>query len=421
MGSAAWNPLAELIPAGSRVVLKPNWVHHRNRKGGGLDCLVTHPAVIEAVLEYVVLAAPSTVVLGDAPVQGCDFDELRRACALDELVDRFRRRGLHLTLADFRRTIMPRGLGAPKLTNVRPDARYVSFDLKQHSLLEPISGDAGKFRACLYDPRDMFQAHGPGRHRYLIAREVIEADVFINLPKLKSHQKAGLTAGLKNPVGINGAKEQLPHHRFGGSDEGGDCYAGRSFWKRRSEKLLDTANRACSGPVAKWAGRLAELSLRLEDDRNLDGAWSGNDTVWRMSLDLQRILRYGKLDGSLAAGPRRRVITITDGIIGGQGDGPLYPDPAPSGVVTGALNDAAADWVHARLMGWDPRKVPIVREAFGAFQWPLASFTPDRIRVRLEDRELAAEEVFPVNGCTFEPSRGWRNHCELEILSCSRG
>lgn len=419
-GSPAWNPLGELIPPGSRVVVKPNWVHHSNRKGSGLDCLITHPSIIAAVLEYVALARPSAVVLGDAPVQGCDFAALRSACALDQLVERFRARGMNLTLADFRRTVMTGPLGRPKLTRVRPDASYVSFDLGSHSLLEPISGDAPKFRATLYNPADMARAHAPGRHCYLIAREVMEADVFINLAKLKSHQKAGLTAGLKNPVGMNGAKEQLPHHRLGGSGEGGDCYPGRSFWKRQAERLLDAANRASEGPVAKWCGRLAELSLRMEDDRNLDGAWRGNDTVWRMSLDLQRILRYGRPDGSLAGEPQRRVITITDGIIGGQGDGPLYPDPAPAGVVTGALNDAAADWVHARLMGWDPLKVPIVREAFGGFQWPIAHFAPDRIRVRMDGREMIAADVFPVNGCVFEPARGWRGHCEMEVTACSR-
>ena len=81
--------------------------------------------------------------------------------------------------------------------------------------------------------------HAPGRHRYVIAREIIEADVVFSLPKLKTHERAGLTGALKNFVGINGHKDCLPHHRKGGSLAGGDCYEGRSAFKGLLEDLLD--------------------------------------------------------------------------------------------------------------------------------------------------------------------------------------
>jgi uncharacterized protein (DUF362 family) len=59
----------------------------------------------------------------------------------------------------------------------------------------------------------MAKTHHPGVHQYLVAKEVIEADIIINLPKLKTHRKAGVTCALKNLIGINGNKEYLPHHR----------------------------------------------------------------------------------------------------------------------------------------------------------------------------------------------------------------
>ena len=74
----------------------------------------------------------------------------------------------------------------------------------------------------------MRRTHAPGRHQYLVAREVIEADVIVNLPKLKTHKKAGVTCALKNLIGINGNKEYLPHHRVGGAERGGDCYPAAS-------------------------------------------------------------------------------------------------------------------------------------------------------------------------------------------------
>jgi uncharacterized protein (DUF362 family) len=420
-GSKSWNPLGTLIPPGSRVTIKPNWVMHSNGSGSGLDCLITHPSVIEAVLLYTARARPAQVVLGDAPIQGCNFNALKQSCGIDDLVDRMKRIGLDLRLADFRGTIMPGRVGAAKVRNNRPADRYVLFDLKTDSLLEAITAD-GNFRVCLYDPEDLRKTHQAGTHQYLIAREVLEADVVINLPKLKCHRKAGISAALKNLVGMNGAKEYLPHHRFGGSDEGGDCYPGTSFLKRQSEWLRDVANHFQEGKFATWAAQSAEIPLRiamkLGEDDNLDGAWHGNDTTWRMSLDLQRIRRYGTSEATLSDKVQRRVVTITDGIIGGQGEGPLQPSPAASRCLTGAVNDAAADWINARLMGFDPRKVPITREAFAAFRWPIADFEPREIRVLTATREHTADEVFPIDGVAFRPPKGWLNRCELEAPQC---
>lgn len=61
----------------------------------------------------------------------------------------------------------------------------------------------------------MARAHHVGVHQYLLAKAVLEADVVINLPKLKTHKKAGVTCALKNLIGIHGNKEYSPHHRVG--------------------------------------------------------------------------------------------------------------------------------------------------------------------------------------------------------------
>ena len=94
--------------------------------------------------------------------------------------------------------------------------------------------------------------------------------------------------------------------------------------------------------------------------------------------------------------PQRTVISITDAIIGGEGEGPLANTPMPSGFVTAALNAAAAEWVHARLMGFDPEKIPLIREAFGNFDYPLTDFSPDSIRVWIGDTEKSAQDILPI-------------------------
>lgn len=416
--SDRWNPLGDLIPQGGRVLIKPNWVHHRNRSLQGLACLVTHTSVLEAILHYVVKAGVGSVVVGDAPVQGCDFGALRAACRLDEMARRFASRGVDVQIKDFRRTILPGGrFHSRAQQDCRPLDEFVLFDLKEDSLLEPITKPGGEFRITMYDPEVLKSTHAPGRHQYLIARDVLEADVVINVPKLKTHAKAGITGALKNMVGINGHKDYLPHHRKGGSLEGGDCYLGKSPLKRLVEDLFDAANRARS-PQRKYVfSKAAQAGMLvgrfLGADRNYEGSWYGNDTVWRMCLDLQRVLHYGRADGTLAQDPQRQVITVTDGIIAGQGNGPLAPTPVPLGLMTLGPNTAALEWVHALLMGLDPRRIPLVREAFADRRYPLARLRPAEIAIIADGRRVTPAELVAGWGRSFHPAAGWQGHCEL--------
>jgi uncharacterized protein (DUF362 family) len=420
-GTSQWNPLASLIQPGARVLLKPNWVLHQNRSGGNMDCLVTHTAMIEAILPYVVLAQPASIVIGDAPIQGCDFEALARACDHAGLLARFAGCGIPISIRDFRRTRLAAcEPGSERSENCREIEQYVLFDLGSQSLLEELSDDGPDFRVTMYDPRLLSQRHSAGRHQYLIAREAIDADLVINLPKLKTHKKSGVTGTLKNLVGINGNKEFLPHHRKGGSAQGGDSYEGSSWLKHIAENLTDSAYQGPSGPrqallakSARWLVRGATAVLGGDD--NFDGSWYGNDTVWRMSLDLQRILAYGNLEGKLEAEKRRKVLNITDAIIGGEGDGPLSPTPVSSGFVTASLNSAAAEWVHARLMGFDPERIPIVHHAFDRFPHPLAEFEPESIEVLVNSRATSIECLGPFHDRCFQPSAGWAGRIERQL------
>src|SRR5437773_12040190 len=50
------NPFEEWLGSGDRVVIKPNWVHHRNQREGGLDALVTHSSIIKYLLDLLAVA-----------------------------------------------------------------------------------------------------------------------------------------------------------------------------------------------------------------------------------------------------------------------------------------------------------------------------------------------------------------------------
>lgn len=381
-------PFGHVIARGARVLVKPNLVLHENEGPWGMDPLVTHASVIQAVVDAALLADPAAVIVGDAPLQGCDFDRLLEATGLGEWADRqMRADSRFLGLRDFRRTTCTFTNGVRVASESRqPEDQFVLYDLGGRSLLEPVTDDRGSFRVTCYDPRLLAKTHAPGRHRYLIARDVINADVVINLPKLKTHKKAGITCALKNLVGINGNKEYLPHHRIGGAGAGGDCYPRRDTVKRLIEAAADRENMASSLSSARfWHGvgrQLDRVSRRVLGDRlGVEGSWSGNDTVWRMCLDLNRILLYGRADAALADEPQRRVVHVVDAIVAGQGDGPLAPQPLPLGLLLAAGNAAAMDCIGARILGYDPARVPIVREAFGEFHWPLAAFLAAEIEL----------------------------------------
>ena len=81
-------------------------------------------------------------------------------------------------------------------------------------------------------------------------------------------------------------------------------------------------------------------------------------------MDLNKIAIYGRIDGSLADQPQRILYSLCDGIIGGQDDGPLKPEPLPLGVICFSNNSAITDISMSYLMRFDFHKIPLLEEAF---------------------------------------------------------
>ena len=377
------SPFGKLIQPGDRVLIKPNFVLHENQGSGGMDPMITHQSVVRAVVNAALQAEPSEVLVGDAPIQTCNFSTLLATTDLGSWAKGLQGEDTRFQgIRDFRRTTATYVNGVRMAQeDMLPEEQFVLFDLESDSLLEPITDEKDDFRVTCYDPRLMAKTHGRGRHRYLVAKDVIEADLVINLPKLKTHKKAGITCALKNLIGINGNKEYLPHHRLGGTNLGGDCYPGDSRVKRMLEYAADQQNLSDSGTVGRvWSGVATQLNRVLHllgDNLGIEGSWSGNDTIWRTGLDLNRIILYGEADGSMATSPQRRVVHLADAIVAGQGDGPLSPQPLDLGLLFAGNNAACVDWFGARLLAYDPQLVPIVREAFGRFRWPIADSQPN--------------------------------------------
>ena len=357
--------LIEEVIHGKKVLLKPNWVKHNTASQNEI-CMRTHDQFLLAALEMILKKNPAKVLIGDAPIQGCNWERMITTAFIEKIKNLSTQYGIPVDIKDFRRVTYNPSKNNPLLER-NPLSEYTLFDLGEKSLLEPITRrDKSLFRVTNYNPDRLAVSHGPGIHKYCITNTLFENDVVISLPKVKTHQKAGITAALKNIVGLNGDKDFLPHHRMGGTRFGGDCYPGNNILRYLSEKALDNANRQ-QGNWMFWPWqKLSSLLWRISfpgNEHHLSAAWHGNDTTWRMVMDINKIAVFGKADGTLSETPQRQLFSLCDGIIAGQGDGPLKPEPLALGIISFTNHSAMNDVCMAKLMGFNVHKIPLLNSA----------------------------------------------------------
>lgn len=369
-GKADWNPLGDFIIPGETVLLKPNWVKHTNPKNNNsIDELITHSSIVRVMLDYAVKAldGKGKVVLADAPLQSCRFEDLIARVRADELLDLYRARypKIKFSLVDLRKTVMKQDSTA-RASNYDQSARdgdpegYSLVNIGPDSLLVDIAEYSDRFRVTHYDYRLLAPHHTKTVNEYLVANSILKADVIINLPKMKCHVKAGLTGSLKNLIGINGHKEYLPHHTNGSPEDHGDQYKYPSTLKWWYNRVYDTFwtkdKKGYIQTKLHWLvlTTLIVLIRQFGRDKLLDGGWYGNDTIPRTTIDLNNILYFWDLKTKkLSNTPQRKVFHLIDGIIAGEDNGPLLPTPKPVGVMIAGFNPLMTDVAMGKLMGYD--------------------------------------------------------------------
>jgi len=425
-GQANWNPLKDIVRPGDAVVLKPNFVRDfRETQPGDGDCLITHGSVIRAVADYVFLAlrGEGRIIVADAPQNDADFDRIRAITGLDAIQEFYRRHaGFELEVCDLRPERAKKIDGViVGHTPLPGDPRgYVRVNLGEHSMFAEVEHLCHLLYGSEYDRGELHAHHRDGVHEYLISKTVLEADVVIGLPKLKTHKKVGLTVNLKNLVGINGNKNWLPHHREGTPSQGGDQFPDDRLRSRVERRVVDGFKRVfpALGPLRPLvAGPVKAAGKAIFGDTNKgtirSGNWYGNDTTWRMVLDLNRILLYADSSGRLQPQPVRRFFSLVDGIVAGEGNGPLDPTPKQAGVILAGANPVAIDLACATLTGFDSRRLPMLHRAFDSSRLPLVIFGTNDVTLQSNDPSLS----LPIRCLTgaplhFRPSPGWQGAVE---------
>jgi len=349
---------------GKSILLKPNWVREELKASDYL-CLRTNDNLLLCILEEVLKYEPSRVLLADAPIQGCVWDKMITPEFIMSVNDLSRRYEIPVTIKDFRRTVNDLAKNRVE-KDLHPQTDYIIFDLGERSNLEPITSSSNNFRVTCYSPDRLAASHHRGVHKYCIARDVFESDVIITIPKLKTHRMAGMTNALKLLVGINGDKDYLPHHRIGSVQEGGDNYKDKSIWRSISNTIMDESNRRRGTRVGRFLERFSALFWRISKPDNatlVNAGWYGNDTIWRTVLDINIIALFGDNKGILHENQQRKLYSIMDGVIGGQGDGPLHPDPSPLGVLAMSDNPYLMDTVAGELYHLSADRIPLLKNA----------------------------------------------------------
>ena len=267
--------ISAFVQPGQRVLLKPNML-----AGKSVDAAVTtHPEIVRAVIELA-QGAGGIVSVGDSPGVGTP-QQVAQRCGILAVIQE--------TGAIF----------APFAESIRIIPRSGTF------------------------------------HHFDIARDIIDADVIINLPKLKTHQMMGMTGAVKNLFGaVVGLRK--PHvHLQAGADKG------------------------------FFALMLLELAEEI-----------------------------------------RPALTIVDGVLAMEGDGPGSGDPIQLGVLLAGVEPLAVDVVAAELTGLAPESI---------WTWAVAKRS-GRPWTSFADIELCGAPLGDLQPRAFKPAKNTEVHFGLPKL-----
>ncbi len=431
-----WNPLGEIVKPGNRVVVKPNFVLSRHCDGGNLYAIITHPSVIRVIVDYVykALKGEGEITIADAPQMDCNFDELLTITRLPSIQELYwRKKKFDIKILDLRDFWLDKhaddaGAFTERRRKLPGDPLgSVTINLGRDSELHCVR-NWDRFYGADYNRGETIRHHRGEIQEYMISRTVLEADVVISAPKLKVHKKVGVTLNAKGLVGIATNKNYLVHYRLGTPEVGGDQLPSRTLTHRemllvRIQRFLYDAllakrrrfydklyaitlssYRKCIKP---FVTRVSKARLVLDD-----GNWYGNDSAWRMVVDLMKIIIYADTVGNLKSTPQRKVFSVIDGLIGGDNNGPLAPDERKAGLLLAGFNPVAVDVVGTRTIGFDYKKLKLFSRLINNTDCDF--FVKDVFDIKIcSDRRAYRRLFYTKSGMPqFTPHRGWQGHVE---------
>lgn len=428
-GTPEWNPLGEFIKPGDMVLIKPNWVEHKNKNqevNDNLACLVTQPSIARAVIDYAAIAlkGAGTIIIADAPMQGCNLQEMFRITGYDKLFS-FYNGKIDLQVADLRKYSVSAKVNGvySKPVMTKETSGCIRVSLGKSSMHSEKDTEDPEYKVSDYMQIQTKEYHSKGKHDYDINKLALQADVIINLPKPKTHRLAGMTASIKNFVGVTYDKVCLPHRIEKDKQHGGDAYLKKSVWKQFMHEFDEKRTYASKNGKygrAKFNDILMKACYVIgsvtSKDKYRIGSWYGNDTIWRTSVDLNYILLHADKTGGIHSDVQRKIITIADMIICGQKEGPVAPTPKQLGMIMMSENGLLFDRVMCEIMGFNHKKLPVFckKAVYNTFGYNSKSqFEDEKVRFKNlngDSFECRLNEFEGKDEWKFEPHSCWKGH-----------
>ena len=119
-------------------------------------------------------------------------------------------------------------------------------------------------------------------------------------------------------------------------------------------------------------------------------------------MDLNQIVYFGKKSGVLSTKRERLFYSLCDGIIGGQGNGPLNPEPLPLGLISFTNTSGWNDLVLSQTMGMVSERIPLLTSA--------RHFEKHRSKVFSLNGEVVPYEEFSTISLTAKMPPGWTEY-----------
>jgi len=436
-GTKKWNPFGSIIKKGDKVVIKPNWVLDVSEHD--INALIANMSIIRAIVDYSWIACGSQgkIDILESPIEVTDWQNLMYVTKADSTVEYLKSKAVNIDLQDIRTDWLTnkdvinlfgwrfKVFYRKKLPGTKKG--FIHVDLKRDSLLTEVIDKANQFRSIhLMTDNKVNYMHNKDKNAYVIPREILESNVFINVPKLKTHRKAGITLAMKNLVGMIDHKDWHPVYTKGTPEQGGDeGPTKRSLFARFGDwaSLIYFTKKINFGfsfrppGVERYWRKKTEMDLHKQQNVR-QGNWYMGNTIWRVIYDLNMILMHADKDGNMQEKNQRKFFCVVDGIISGEKFGPLNSVPKKTGVLIGSSDPIVTEFVGARVMGFDEKKLKTlinVNKQPDKYKFGISN-TSDFNKIIIESNKEKWKKIIsdPKKvSFHFIPAPGWEEHVEM--------
>jgi len=312
------------------------------------------------------------------------LQDLLEKTGYNRLFDFYRNAGVNIQIFDLRKySVGGKYKGVTGEIQYNDNEGAITINLGSRSLHTIHDRDSVEYRVEDYSKAEMSFYHSNGKHRYSISKTILKGD-----------KESGK----------------------------GDAYYKRSIWKRWMSVFGDKKTvKAKEGHFlhAKFYDFLMKtnyvIGAATSRDQYRIGSWYGNDTIWRTAVDLNNIVMHVDNDGIYHEKQIRKILSIGDMIIAGQGEGPVGPSPKPLGILLLSDNAMLFDFLLCHMMGFSDEKLPMFNneETLKIFGFATKNAMKlQQVHSNHNSYHGCLKELHFPDEWAFEPHSCWKGHIE---------